>query len=537
MARTRWTGPGWQVASGGLALGVWLGVLSAAVGQETSADRTAAMVAAATISERIDALLEQRLHQAGLEPAPLASDAEFLRRACLDLNGVIPAASEVSAFLADPQPDKRARLVDRLLDNPRFGTHLAQVWTKMLLPADALTDRADQVAGFTAWLRRRFAEGVRYDNIVADLLTTTGSSERGGAALFYTASGLKPEELAASTSRIFLGVQIQCAQCHNHPFDRWRQEDFWGYAAFFARLQQAPGARPPVVELVDAVAGEVKLPDSDAIVAPKFLGGEPSEESAFANRRRQLALWVVSRDNPYFARVAANRVWAHLFGRGLVHPADDFSEHNPPSHPEALDELAAYFVETGYDLKAIFRVLAGTRAYQRSSRAVSESELSPPELFGRMQMKVLTPEQLFDCLVEATRRFEIEAPPTPGPAPQMQGSTRQQFIARFNRSTQEATEFEAGIPQVLSLMNGELTTEITDPDRSGILLALESPVFDDAERIEALFLSVLSRPPSDDERKELLAYIESGGAAHDRRKAFGDVLWTMLNSSEFILNY
>jgi hypothetical protein len=182
-------------------------------------------------------------------------------------------------------------------------------------------------------------------------------------------------------------------------------------------------------------------------------------------------------------------------------------------------------------------VLAGTRAYQRSSRAVSESELSPPELFGRMQMKVLTPEQLFDCLVEATRRFEIEAPPAPGALPQMQGSTRQQFIARFNRSTQEATEFEAGIPQVLSLMNGALTTEITDPDRSGILLALESPVFDDAERIEALFLSVLSRPPSDAERKELLAYIESGGPAHDRRKALGDVLWTMLNSSEFILNY
>jgi len=540
--------------SGALAVGVLLAFTLPARSQEPDDPAVAAAV-----SERIDAILEKRLQEAGVTPAPPADEAEFFRRAYLDLNGVVPTASEVMAFLADggtgararpaqpgegarpstadTRPDKRARLVDRLLANPRFGAHLATVWTKVLLPADALTDRADQVAGFTAWLRRRFAEGIRYDNIVADLLTTTGNSDRGGAALFYTASGLKPEELAAGTSRIFLGVQIQCAQCHNHPFDRWKQEDFWGYAAFFARLQQAPGARPPVVELVDAVAGEVKLPESETVVPPKFLDGAPPEESADMNRRQQLALWIVSRDNPYFARVAVNRVWTHLFGRGLVHPADDFSEHNPPSHPEALDALARYFVATGYDLKSVFRVLANTRAYQRSSRAVSESDLLPPELFGRVQMKVLTPEQLYDCLTLATRRFEIEPPPAPNTPLQMQGSTRQQFIARFNRSTQEATEFEAGIPQVLSLMNGALTSEITDPERSGILLALEAPVFDDVERIDALFLSTLSRPPSDEERKELSAYIAGGGPAHDRRKALGDVLWMLLNSSEFIMNH
>ena len=522
-----------QVAGGraALAICVLLGAAWSAQAEEGDGP------AAAAVSERIDAILDTRLEEAGLAPAPPAGDAEFFRRAYLDLAGVIPTASEVSAFLADASPDKRARLIDRLLDNPRFGANLAQVWTKVLLPADALTDRADQVAGFTAWLRRRFAEGVRYDNIVADLLTTTGNSDRGGAALFYTASGLKPDQLAASTSRIFLGVQIQCAQCHNHPFDRWKQEDFWGYAAFFARLQQAPGARAPVVELVDAVAGDVNLPDSETVVPPKFLDGLPPEARSDMNRRQQLALWIVSRENPYFARVAVNRVWAHLFGRGLVHPADDFSEHNAPSHPEALDVLARYFVENGYDLKSVFRVLAGTRAYQRSSRAASESDLSPPELFGRMQMKVLAPEQLYDCLVQATRRFEVESPPTPGPVPQMQGSPRQQFIARFNRSTQETTEFEAGIPQVLSLMNGELTTEITDPSRSGILQALEAPVFDDGERIEALFLSTLSRPPTDEERQQIAEYITGGGPSHDRRKALADVLWTMLNSSEFIMNH
>ncbi len=275
------------------------------------------------------------------------------------------------------------------------------------------------------------------------------------------------------------------------------------------------------------------------MITPKYLGDEPPQEDADANRRRQLAIWIVSRDNPYFARVAVNRVWAHLFGRGLVHPPDDFSEHNPPSHPEVLNVLEDFFLDSGYDLKSVFRVIAGTRAYQRSSRALSEGDVLPPELFGRMQVKVLSPEQLYDCLVQATRRFEPAPPaPVPGaPPPQANANGRQQFIARFNRSATEVTEFEAGIPQVLSLMNGPLTTEITDPNRSGILLALEAPVFDDADRIDALFLSVLSRPPSADERRELLAYVESGGPSHDRRQALGDVLWTMLNSSEFILNY
>ncbi len=222
----------------GIACSVYLAATPALLAQDDGE------IDVAAVSQRIDQLLKARLREAGARPAPLAGDIEFLRRAYLDLSGVIPPAADILAFQADERPDKRARAIDRLLANPRFGTHLAQVWTKMLLPADALTDRADQVAGFTAWLRRRFAENLRYDNVVADLLTTTGNSDRGGAALFYTASGLKPEELASSTSRIFLGVQIQCAQCHNHPFDRWQQEDFWGYAAFFAPCSKHRHAGP-----------------------------------------------------------------------------------------------------------------------------------------------------------------------------------------------------------------------------------------------------------------------------------------------------
>ncbi|HEX5446964.1 MAG TPA: DUF1549 and DUF1553 domain-containing protein [Pirellulales bacterium] len=489
----------------------------------------------AEMSARVDELIGARLRQDGVSPAAPADDAQFLRRASLDLNGVIPAGSEVSAFLEDSSADKRAKLIDRLLARPRYATHLGQVWSKMLLPAAAQNERAAEVAGFTAWLRRRFAENIRYDIVVADLLTTTGSSNRGGAALFYTASGLKPEELAASTSRIFLGVQIHCAQCHNHPFDHWRQEDFWSYAAFFARVQQAPGVQPPEVELVDAAAGEVMLPDTDRVIAPKYLGADPPSEDADVNRRRQLAIWLVSRDNPYFARVAVNRVWALLFGRGLVHPVDEFGEQNPSSHPQLLDELAGYFVDSGYDLKELFRVLASTEAYQRSSASLSEGEPPAPESFARMLVKTLSPEQLYDSLLRAARRDE--AAPTMAAPGQPSMGDRQQFLARFNMGTHEATEFAAGIPQVLALMNGALTDAATDPLRGGILLAIDAPFFSDAERVEALFLAVLSREPTDAEREQFMRYVHDKPNADERRQALGDMLWAMLNSPEFILNH
>lgn len=493
-------------------------------------------VSAAAMAARIDELLDARLREAKVRAAPPANDAEFIRRASLDLDGIIPSGSEVSAFLQDTSSEKHTGLVDRLLANPRYSTHLAQVWSKMLLPADAPSERPAEVAGFTSWLRRRLAEGIRYDVIVADLLTTTGNSNRGGAALFYTAAGLKPNELAASTSRIFLGVQIHCAECHNHPFDHWKQDDFWSFAAFFARVQQAPGTQPPNVELVDALAGEVTVLGTDRIASPKYLGADPPGEDADVNRRRQLAIWLVSRDNPYFARVAVNRAWALLFGRGLVHPLDDFGQHNPPTHPRLLDELAAYFIDSGCDLKAVFRAIAYSRAYRRSSEWPRTDPPPPAEYFARMEVKTLTPEQLYDCLVRATRLKEpATAANQPGQPPMP--DARQQFIARFNMATSEPTEFVAGIPQILALMNGALTGEATDANRGGLLKALDAPVFDDRERIEALFLNVLSREPTDAERDKLVRYLAESGATDDQRQALGDLLWAMLNSPEFILNH
>ncbi|MEX0712755.1 MAG: DUF1549 and DUF1553 domain-containing protein [Pirellulales bacterium] len=517
-----------------IAAGCWL---ACANGAPADDDLWAAPDAAA-MTRWVDELLLERMSQAGVEPAGQSDDAEFLRRAWLDVNGVIPTASDVREFLGDIRSEKRALAVERLLNSPRYATHLANVWSNMLLPADAQIERIEQTAQFNGWLRRRFAENTRYDTLVADLLTTTGEGDRAGAVLFYTAAEVKPEELAASTSRIFLGVQIQCAQCHDHPFDEWKQRDFWSYAAFFARLQTSAGGGPMATALVDAPRGEVMLPDSEEVVLPKYLGAEPPREDADVNRRRQLAIWMVSRDNPYFARVAVNRVWAQLFGRGLVHPVDDFGEHNPASHPQLLDELAAWFVAAGYDLRALYGVLANTEAYQRTSRvdARESADEAPPELFSRMAIKTLTPDQLYDCLLRATRFAEAEQGGGLGPISAAE-LNRRQFLARFNMGTHEAVEFQAGIPQVLALMNGPLTARATDPDQGGVLQALAAPFFSDGERVESLFLATLSRPPGDAERARFVEYVETGGPTADRRRALGDLLWALLNSPEFVFNH
>jgi hypothetical protein len=492
----------------------------------------------AAISARVDQLLAARWAEVGVQPAPAASDAEFLRRAFLDLTGVIPKPAEVRAFLRDASPDKRARLIEELLHRPTNAQHLANTWRHILLPGEADVQAAGGVAGFQNWLQDQFAANARYDNIVADLLVARGNARQNGPALFYTALELKPEAIAASTSRIFMGVQIQCAQCHNHPFDRWTMQDFWGYAAFFARVQQRTGDSG-LAQVVDAPAGEVKYPETEDVALPKYLDASAANPNEDDSRRRQLAIWLVSRDNPYFARAAVNRVWAHLFGRGIVEPVDDFSQRNPPSHPELLDELAAYFVSTGFDIRDLFRTLANTQAYQMSSQSENESADEPaPELFSRMAVKSLSPEQIYDCLLEATRRREgVSVAQRSSGSNRFMDPARIEFIARFQAPTQSATEFQSGIPQALTLMNGRAIAEATDLNQSGLLAALEAPFFTDEQRVEAMFLSTLSRPPTAEEQTQFVEYVSGGGPTTDRRQAIGDVLWALLNSAEFILNH
>ncbi len=506
-------------------------------------DSRAAPPSERNMAARVDALLAQGWATNKVHPAPPASDAEFLRRAWLDLCGTIPPINDddglsgIRNFLDDTGSDKRARLIERLLDKPTHATHYSNIWKNVMLPADANVRRFGGDTGFQNWLRGQFADNVPYDRMVSELLLATGAANQTGPALFYTALELKPEELAASTSRIFLGTQIQCAQCHDHPFDHWTRKDFWGYAAFFARLQQRSPRQQVAFQVNDADVGEVMLPETDEIIPPLFLGGESSTDDEQSNRRARLARWLTSAENPFFARATVNRVWALLFGQGIVNPVDDLGGHNEPSHPELLDELATYFVETGFDVDRLIRTLTFSRAYQLSSQS-SPDEEDQPALFARMAIKTLTAEQLYDCLAEAMRRREAVATTQSAFAINRGiNQNRQAFLAKFRAPTQQATEYEAGIPQALTLMNGTNIRQATDLAQSDLLVALDAPFFTDERRVEVLFLSTLSRPPNDEEREKFIQYVESGGSNGNSRQALGDILWALLNSAEFVLNH
>jgi hypothetical protein len=493
------------------------------------------------MSRRIDALLEKQWTAAKVEPAPPANDGEFLRRAYLDLTGVIPRASEVREFLADDRPDKRERLIDQLLASPRHATHMATTWRNRILPLGVEPERSREAFGLQKWLRTRFAKNLRYDNLVGELLLAIGGDEL-GPALYFQANDLSPEKLAASASELFLGVKLECAQCHDHPFSDWTQRDFWGLAAFFARVK-SPDNRGMMMmssyRLVDADRGEVTLPESSEIVPPKFPRGDKANEEARRSRRVQLALWMTSRDNPFFARAAVNWGWSHMFGRGLVDSLDDIDE-NRTDNGQLLDELADYFVKSRFDLRQLWRTLANTRAYQLSSRA-GKTEAADPALFAQMQAKPLTPEQLYDSFVLLAPQVGFASQGGTIPGGPLGGldedPVRVEFVRRMRPPPGGATEYRAGTLQALMLMNGPVAAGVTGHDRSSLVGALDAPFMNDADQVEAVFLAALARPADDeglDACVQLLKDVEPGD---ERKRALSDIVWALVNSTEFAFNH
>jgi hypothetical protein len=511
-------------------------VVARVAGQEPD-EAQAKAAARATMVKRIDELVNVRLKLAGLESAARASDEEFLRRVYLDLTGAIPRVAEGRAFLADQRPDKRARLIDALLDSPARATHLANTWRNIMLPGGTNFEQINNVVGVQNWLRQRFVENVRYDNLVSELLVASDGGEA-GPALYYTSLDLAPEKLAGSTARIFLGLQIECAQCHDHPFDSWKQKDFWGYAAFFARLRQPEMNNPNPrgrARLIDLDEGEVKLPNTEEVVLPFYPGGSAAPKLDIGTRREQLAVWMASRDNPYLSRAGVNRAWWHLFGRGLVEPVDDIGRQNRPSHPEVLDELTAYFVSSGFDLRELYRTLTNTETYQRTSVWTTEPA-TPPEMYAHMPVKTLTAEQLYDSVNRVLHRRPQSMMNGINVASPLLDPQRQAFIAKVQSSGRNFLEYQAGVLQALALLNGSDLAEATDPERSPLLGSLSAPFFTDEDRLRTLFLATYSRQPTEPElsvcRGQLAKYSES-----DRAKGYSDVLWALLNSAEFALNH
>jgi hypothetical protein len=526
------------IAAGSLALGS----TPAGAARRSEAD---ALVAASSdvMTRRIDQVLAEAWSAAGVEPAPPAADGEFLRRACLDLTGVIPRVSEVREFLADPRPDKRAVLIDRLLESPRCATHLATTWRNRIIPLGEDPARTREALALQKWLRGRFAENVRYDRIVGGLLLAGGDNEL-GPALYFQANDLAPEKLAGSSAELFLGVDLHCAQCHDHPFSEWSQRDFWGLAAFFARVKSADGGNMMMepnasYRLVDVEQGEVTLPDSDEIVSPRFPRGGAASDDEWQSRRSQLVVWLTSRDNKLFSRTAVNVAWEHLFGLKLVERVDAMTDADFSPQEQLLDELALSFVDSGFDLRQLWRTLLNSRAYALSSRA--DSEKAAAGLFARMQPKALTPEQLYDSLLVLAPTAKT-APAWGDASPAGGGGldedpNRIEFVRRMRTPPGSATQYRAGTLQALMLMNGVFTDNVSAHDRSSLLGALNAPFMTDDNRIEALFFATLAREPTADERGACLDELQKCATAAERQRAQSDMLWALVNSTEFAFNH
>ncbi|QDT08047.1 hypothetical protein K227x_64770 [Rubripirellula lacrimiformis] len=508
----------------GLLLGCVLMLVSGAAKGTEATDSTD------SISTAIDQILSESWQRDGIAAAPTSSDAEFHRRVWFDLVGVAPPVWQVRQFLTDDDPQKRDKLVDHLLASPEHAAHMASRWTETILPADSLTDPIQNanVASLSQWLRLQFLDNVPYDHLVGRFLTAGGAGDT-GPAIFYTSHSLQPEKLAAATSRIFLGIQIQCAQCHDHPFDRWTQQDFWSYAAFFSQLQSSESGmnRTPILE--DRPGGEVTLPDTDTIVLPRYPGAtSPPERDPGDHRRRQLTIWLASRDNPYFARAAVNRVWADLFGRGLVDPVDAMDAANTPSHPRILDLLADQFTTHKFDLRWLYAQLAKTDAYGLSSK-VDEGERPPDDSFAAMQVKTLSGVQFYDSL---QRNVFHRNDASPADQFNAASAAKAQFLARMRAPGASPRDYPHGLVQVLALLNGTETAMATNPIHSGLLSGIEAPFFDQDTIIETLFLATLSRPPSDDEAIRFADHLATAESQSTRREAISDLLWVLINTAE-----
>jgi hypothetical protein len=489
---------------------------------------------AAELSRLIDSHIETRLDSAGIQPLPAADDAEFLRRAYLDLHGVVPSAEITIEFLDSRDAEKRARLIDELLASPRFGERFADIWSAYLLSPLAAEQR-EPTERFGDWLAQRFAENVAWDKIAFELITASGTLEE-NPAVAYLIEGRYPlgvTDLTDLSSRYFLGVQLNCAQCHDHPFVELKQRDYWGMAAFFTQIQ-TPG-RPKAVYRAgivdDPKITSATLEDADILEGfqaqpPTFLGGETFDPSEDETLRIALARWMTSSDNPYFARAMVNRMWQHFFGKGIVEPVDDMHAANVPSHPELLDSLSERFVRSGFDLKLLCKAIVNSRTYQRTSRP-GENPDEEAQLFARMSGKTLAPEQLYDSLVA------ILGPPGKTPGIDTRLGARVEFCQYFAGSgDSDPTRYERGIPHALRLMN---SPQFAGPNLEALVRKIEGSSRSADETVERLYLTVLSRRPTSDELQIVGAHVQDAGGGTLR--AYQEAAWALLMSSEFMVNH
>ncbi len=493
----------------------------------------------------VDTNVFAKLKVLNIVPSELCSDADFIRRAYLDLCGILPTIEATKAFLANPAKDKRAQLIDELLQRPEY----ADFWTLKWLDVLRSNRKSIQVKGihiYQQWLHRHIASNTPFDRVVRELLTANGSTFNNPPANYYRIAK-DPQNLAESTVQLFFGIRMQCAKCHNHPFERWTQDDYYSMSAFFARVKQkrdtetldaAKKASAAEVVYVER-AGEVTQPRTGKVMPPRFMGGGTPTIAPSQDRREVLADWITSATNPFFAKSVVNRVWFHLCGRGIVDPVDDFRDSNPSANDALLDALAKDFVEHQFDLKHVIRTIMTSRTYQLSAQT-NDFNKDDNKYFSHAVTKSLTAEQLLDAICSATDVPEKFAGlPLGTRATQLpDGEINHPFLKTFGQPGRELAcecerEGDSNLAQALQLINGPTINEkLRKPDnRLGKLLDRK---LSDAQMLNELYLAVLTRPP---EAAEVQTNLEYVAKAKDRRKAWEDVLWALINAKEFLFRH
>lgn len=544
---------------------VWSGCVSRLTGAVALVLAIGSFATAAepSLSNFIDAEVGRVWEREHVAPPPLANDGEFLRRLSLDLCGIIPAHDVARQFLDDADPEKRAKLIDRLLDDPRYAQHQADVWDMVLFGRNPPGYDAPKRVGFQNWLRTVFAANMPYDQFVTALLRAEGNTAEQGAPMYLVQYARQPEDAAVAVTQTLLGIQLQCARCHDHPFEDWTQRDFYGMAAFFTRNW---AVRHGQVNMLDRIylgemnTGELKFvgPAKDAVpgtqgepIKPKFLLGaaleEPDLSAEFKNekyppdgqppvppkfsRKDKLAEWVTSSSNPYFARAAVNRVWAQFLGRGLIHPVDNMSPSKKPSHPELLEKLTQEFVARKFDLKSLIREICNSKTYQAASTGpVSEPF---PQWFERARTRPLSAEELLESWRVATGYDAAVLQSGKKVEGRFHGVTWDYVKHFFGEPTNGVGDFQGGLQEHLYLNNGEIGRLLTW-DKGSLLETVKSSTEPAEVKVERVFVSVLSRRPTDEERSKMVEFVSEKENTVER---WQEAVWTLMSCSEFRFNH
>jgi hypothetical protein len=484
----------------------------------------------------IDTLVNNKLKKLRIAPSELCGDEAFLRRAYIDIVGLLPTVEEYKRFMASKDPAKRDKLVDELLGRKEFAELWVMKWAELLQIHSSNQVSTKAMLLYYNWLQDKIAKNVPMDKMVQELLAAKGGTFKNPATNYYQ-NETDTLKVSENVAQVFMGMRIQCAQCHNHPFDRWTQDDYYSFAAFFSQIGRKGADDPRETVIFNSSGGEVAHPVGGRVMKPKFLGGATPNVTG-KDRRAMLAKWLASPDNPYFATNLANIVWAHFFGMGIIHEVDDVRVSNPASNPELLQELGKKFTEYKYDFKKLVRDICTSRTYQLSTQA-NASNQGDTRNFARGNIRRIRAETFLDCISQATET-KNKFPGLPFGARAVQigdGRVSTYFLSTFGRATRETVcscevRLEPTLSQSLHLLNGETTTQkIQAGNLIGRRLAAKKPV---AEVIEELYLRTLCRKPLPAERSKLEKIL---AGEKEQQKILEDVFWALLNSREFMFNH